>query len=121
GEALLVPTRIYVRPVLEALKTGGIVGISHITGGGFYENIPRCLPDGVTARIEKSAVPTPPIFRLIQEMGKIPERDMFNTFNMGIGMSLVVRPEKADAVQAAIPDAVKIGEITAGESRIMLE
>ncbi len=97
GEALLVPTRIYVRPVLEALKTGGIVGISHITGGGFYENIPRCLPDGVTARIEKSAVPTPPIFRLIQEMGRISERDMFNTFNMGIGMSLVVRPEKADA------------------------
>ncbi len=121
GEALLVPTRIYVRPVLEALKTGGIVGISHITGGGFYENIPRCLPDGVTARIEKSAVPTPPIFRLIQEMGRISERDMFNTFNMGIGMSLVVRPEKADAVQAAIPDAVKIGEITAGESRIVLE
>ncbi len=121
GEALLVPTRIYVRPVLEALKTGGIVGISHITGGGFYENIPRCLPDGVTARIEKSAVPTPPIFRLVQEMGRISERDMFNTFNMGIGMSLVVRPEKADAVQAAIPDAVKIGEITAGESRIVLE
>ena len=66
-------------------------------------------------------MPTPPVFRLIQEMGRISERDMFNTFNMGIGMSLVVRPEKADAVQAAIPDAVKIGEITAGESRIVLE
>ena len=120
GEALLVPTRIYVRPVLEALKTGGIVGISHITGGGFYENIPRCLPEGVTARIEKKAIPVPPIFRLIQETGKIPERDMFNTFNMGIGMSLVVKAERADAVQAAIPDAVRIGEITAGESRIVL-
>ena len=121
GEALLVPTRIYVRPVLEALKTGGIVGISHITGGGFYENIPRCLPEGVTARIEKKAIPVPPIFRLIQETGKIPERDMFNTFNMGIGMSLVVKAEHADAVQAAIPDAVRIGEITAGESRIVLD
>ena len=121
GEALLVPTRIYVRPVLEALKTGGIVGISHITGGGFYENIPRCLPEGVTARIEKKAIPVPPIFRLIQETGKIPERDMFNTFNMGIGMSLVVKAEQADAVQAAIPDAVRIGEITAGESRIVLD
>ena len=121
GEALLVPTRIYVRPVLEALKTGGIVGISHITGGGFYENIPRCLPEGVTARIEKKAIPVPPIFRLIQETGKIPERDMFNTFNMGIGMSLVVKAERADAVQAAIPDAVRIGEITAGESRIVLD
>jgi len=121
GEALLTPTRIYVRPVLEALKTGGIVGISHITGGGFYENIPRCLPEGVTARIEKSAIPTPPIFRLIQEMGKIPERDMFNTFNMGIGMSLVVKAEQADAVQTAIPDAVRIGEITAGDARILLD
>ena len=121
GETLLTPTRIYVKPVLALIDEVRVKGISHITGGGFYENIPRCLPDGVTARIEKSAVPTPPIFRLVQEMGRISERDMFNTFNMGIGMSLVVRPEKADAVQAAIPDAVKIGEITAGESRIVLE
>ena len=121
GEALLTPTRIYVRPVLEALKAGGIVGISHITGGGFYENIPRCLPKGVTARIEKKAVPTPPIFRLIQEMGKVSERDMFNTFNMGIGMSLVVKPEKADGVLAAIPDAVRIGEIVPGDTRIVLD
>ena len=121
GEALLTPTRIYVRPVLEALKTGGIVGISHITGGGFYENIPRCLPKGVTARIEKKAVPTPPVFRLIQEMGKVSERDMFNTFNMGIGMSLVVKTEKADAVQAVIPDAVRIGEIVPGDTRIVLD
>jgi phosphoribosylformylglycinamidine cyclo-ligase len=96
-------------------------GISHITGGGFYENIPRSIPDGFCAKIDKAAVKIPPIFKLLQEKGNIPERDMFNTFNMGIGMSLVVRPEKADAVQAAIPDAVKIGEITAGESRIVLE
>ena len=121
GEALLTPTRIYVKPILAALETGGVHGISHITGGGFYENIPRCLPDGYQARIEKAAIPVLPIFHILQERGGIPERDMFNTFNMGIGMSLVVRPEKADAVQAAIPDAVKIGEITAGESRIVLE
>ena len=120
GEELLTPTRIYVRPVLEALKTGGVVGISHITGGGFYENIPRCLPEGVTARIEKSSIPTPAIFRLIQEMGKIAERDMFNTFNMGVGMSLVVKAASADAIHAAIPDAVRIGEIVKGDARIDL-
>ena len=120
GEALLKPTRIYVRPVLEALKTGGIHGISHITGGGFYENIPRCLPEGVTARIEKASIPILPIFRLIQKMGDISERDMFNTFNMGIGMSLVVAPDAADRIRNAIPDAILIGEIALGDARIEL-
>ena len=85
GEALLTPTRIYVRPVLAALETGGVHGVSHITGGGFYENIPRCLPEGFQAKIEKAAIPVLPIFKMIQERGGIPERDMFNTFNMGIG------------------------------------
>ena len=121
GEALLTPTRIYVRPVLAALKTGGVHGVSHITGGGFYENIPRCLPDGFQAKIEKAAIPVLPIFRLIQERGGIPERDMFNTFNMGIGMSLVVAPDQVDAVRRVLPDALVIGEIDRGEDAISIE
>ena len=121
GEALLTPTRIYVRPVLAALETGGVHGISHITGGGFYENIPRCLPEGFQAKIEKAAIPVLPIFKMIQERGGIPERDMFNTFNMGIGMSLVVAADQADAVRAVLPDAVVIGEIDRGEDAISIE
>ena len=120
GEALLTPTRIYVRPVLAALESGGVHGISHITGGGFYENIPRCLPDGFRARIEKAAIPVLPIFRLIQERGGIPERDMFNTFNMGIGMSLVVAHDRVDAVRAVLPDTVVIGEIVRGDDAITI-
>ena len=90
GDALLTPTRIYVKSVLAALDAAKVRGISHITGGGFYENVPRSIPDGLCAVIEKSAIRTPPIFSLIQKLGKIEERDMFNTFNMGVGMSLVV-------------------------------
>jgi phosphoribosylformylglycinamidine cyclo-ligase len=120
GEALLTPTRIYVLPVLAALKTGGVHGVSHITGGGFYENIPRCLPEGFQAKIEKAAIPVLPIFRMIQERGGIPERDMFNTFNMGIGMSLVVAADQADAVRAVLPDAVVIGEIVRGDDAITI-
>ena len=120
GEALLTPTRIYVKPVLAALETGSVHGISHITGGGFYENIPRCLPDGYQAKIEKAAIPVLPIFRLLQERGGIPERDMFNTFNMGIGMSLVVAADQTDAVKAVLPDAVVIGEIVRGEDAISI-
>ena len=120
GEALLTPTRIYVKPILAALETGGVHGISHITGGGFYENIPRCLPDGYLAKIEKAAIPVLPIFRLLQERGGIPERDMFNTFNMGIGMSLVVAADQTDAVKAVLPDAVVIGEIVRGEDAISI-
>ena len=121
GEALLTPTRIYVLPVLAALDTGGVHGVSHITGGGFYENIPRCLPEGFQAKIEKAAIPVLPIFKMIQERGGIPERDMFNTFNMGIGMSLVVAADQADAVRAVLPDAVVIGEIVRGEDAISIE
>ena len=120
GEALLTPTRIYVRPVLAALDTGGVHGVSHITGGGFYENIPRCLPEGFQAKIEKAAIPVLPIFKMIQERGGIPERDMFNTFNMGIGMSLVVAADRADAVRAVLPDAVVIGEIVRGDDAITI-
>ena len=120
GDALLTPTRIDVKPVLSALECGGVHGISHITGGGFYENIPRCLPDGMTARIEKASIPVLPVFRLIQRLGEIPERDMFNTFNMGIGMSLVVAADSVDAVQAALPDAVVIGEIIRGDDSIVI-
>ena len=120
GEALLTPTRIYVKPVLAALETGSVHGISHITGGGFYENIPRCLPDGYQARIEKAAIPVLPIFHILQERGGIPDRDMFNTFNMGIGMSLVVAADQTDAVKAVLPDAVVIGEIVRGEDAISI-
>lgn len=98
GEALITPTKIYVKPVLELLKEVNVKSISHITGGGFYENIPRSLPDGISASISKDNVRVLPIFKLIQEVGKIPERDMFNTFNMGVGMCVVV--EKADADKA---------------------
>ena len=87
GETLLVPTKIYVKPVLALLKEVTVRSISHITGGGFYENIPRSLPDGCAAKITKSALKIPPIFDLIAKEGSIPERDMFNTFNMGVGMS----------------------------------
>ena len=98
--------------------------VSHITGGGFYENIPRSLPQGLCAKIEKAAVRIPPIFGLIQRLGQIPERDMFNTFNMGVGMSLAVSRESADravaALSAAGVDAYAIGEIVPGEDAIRL-
>ena len=98
GEELLTPTRLYVKPVLAAIQAARVYGVSHITGGGFYENIPRCLPQGLGARIDKSSLQIPPIFRLLQEKGGIPERDMFNTFNMGTGMVLVL--DKEDVVKA---------------------
>ena len=124
GEALLTPTRIYVKPVLAALEAAEVHGISHITGGGFYENIPRSIPRGLCAKLEKAAVRVPPIFDLIQKLGKIPERDMFNTFNMGVGMSLTVSADSADralaALRAAGVEAYPIGEIVEAEERIVL-
>ncbi len=120
GEVLLTPTRIYVKPVLTALESGGIHGISHITGGGFYENIPRCLPEGLSAKIQSTAVPVQPIFSLIQEVGNVSERDMFNTFNMGIGLVMVVSPEAVNSLTALLPDAVILGEIVPGEERVIL-
>ena len=118
GEELLRPTKIYVRPVLAAIEAADIRGISHITGGGFYENIPRCIPDGLCAKIEKKALRIPPIFPLLSRMGGISERDMFNTFNMGTGMVLVAAKDSADKALAALhslgQEAGVIGEIVLG-------
>ncbi len=124
GETLLEPTRIYVKPVLAALNAAEIHGITHITGGGFYENIPRSVPDGLCARIDKTAVKTPPVFSLLQRVGNIPERDMFNTYNMGVGMSLIVSADTADAAMAALRGEGElpyvIGEIISGEEKVLL-
>ena len=100
GETLLTPTMIYVKPMLELFQAVTVKGVSHITGGGFYENIPRSIPDGLGAVIDRSAVRILPIFELIQKTGSIPERDMFNTFNMGVGMSVVVPEQEADKALA---------------------
>ena len=125
GEALLTPTKIYVKPVLSAIQAAEVHGISHITGGGFYENIPRAIPAGLCARIDKAAVRRLPIFSLVQERGEIPERDMFNTFNMGVGMSLTVSRDTADkaleALRAAGEEAYVIGEVIRDEDRIRLD
>ena len=116
GETLLTPTRIYVKPVLAMLKAARVRALSHITGGGFYENVPRSIPEGLCARIEKAALKTPPIFDILAREGGIPERDMYNTFNMGVGMCAVVDRENADAVLEALAengaaDAYVCGEI----------
>ena len=125
GEALITPTKIYVKPVLAALDQAEIHGVSHITGGGFYENIPRCIPKGLCAKISKSAIQVPPIFTLLQKKGNIPERDMYNTYNMGVGMALIVSPETAEQAVAALASegcqAYVIGEIVAGEDQVILE
>lgn len=124
GETLLTPTRIYVKPVLALLEQVKVKGISHITGGGFYENIPRSIPDGLCAKIDKSAVKVLPIFKLIQQKGNISEHDMFNTFNMGVGMSIVVSKEDADKalkiLKANGEDAYIIGKIIKAEEKIVL-
>ena len=124
GETLLTPTRIYVKPVLALLEQVRVKGISHITGGGFYENIPRSIPDGLGAKVSKSSVKILPIFDLIAEKGGISERDMFNTFNMGVGMSIVVAPEDAEKaleiLKANGEDAYIIGEIIKSEEKITI-
>jgi len=118
GEALLEPTRIYVKPVLALLKEVKVCGISHITGGGFYENIPRSIPDGLCAKIKKSDVKIHPLFNIIAAAGGVPERDMFNTFNMGVGMSITVHKEDAqkalEILRANGEDAYIMGEIVKG-------
>lgn len=126
GEALLEPTRIYVKPVLELAKEVRIKGCAHITGGGFYENIPRSIPDGLCAKIDKSAVKVLPIFDLIAKTGNIPERDMFNTYNMGVGMSIVVPAAQVqtalDILTAHGEDAYVIGTIVKNdEEKVILE
>ncbi len=120
GETLLTPTKIYVKPVLRLLESADVRGISHITGGGFYENIPRSIPEGLTARIDRSSVKVLPIFDLIAKTAGIPERDMFNTFNMGVGMSIIVAEEDAELALNILKEegAYAIGEIAEGEDRI---
>ena len=122
AEALLVPTRIYVKSILAILKEVDVKGISHITGGGFYENIPRSIPDGLCARIEKSKVKILPIFDVIAKDGNIPERDMFNTYNMGVGMSVVVKADEAEKaieiLRANGEDAYVIGRIVKADQKI---
>ncbi len=124
GEALLTPTRIYVRPVLALLDQVQVKGISHITGGGFYENIPRAIPDGLGAEIDCSSIRILPIFNLIARQGGITERDMFNTFNMGVGMSIVVAPEDAERALAILreqgEDAYCIGRIVESNEKIRI-
>ena len=123
GETLLAPTRIYVKPMLKLFAEADVKSVSHITGGGFYENIPRSLPAGFAAKICKDAVKTPPIFRLIQKEGGISERDMFNTFNMGVGMAAVVAKKDAEkavsVLRAAGEDAYVLGEIVKGDGVIL--
>ena len=122
GETLLTPTKIYVKPVLALLEKVKVKGISHITGGGFYENIPRSVPEGLCAKIERSAVRVLPIFDLIAKAGNISEHDMFNTFNMGVGMSIVVAPEDAELALSVLrengEDAYVIGSVTESGEKI---
>ena len=124
GETLLTPTKIYVKPMLALFDAVRVRSVSHITGGGFFENIPRSIPEGYCAKIEKAAVKVLPIFRLIGKVGGIDERDLFNTFNMGVGMSVVVAKEDADKaleiLRAAGEDAYPIGEIVRGDEGIRL-
>ncbi len=125
GETLLTPTRIYVKPILALMNEVEVKAVSHITGGGFYENIPRMLKDGLSARIDKSAVPVLPIFNLLQKVGNISEHDMYNTFNMGVGMMVAV--DKADVdktlevLKANGEDAVVLGEVFEGEDGVVIE
>ena len=126
AEALLVPTKIYVKPVLKLIEEVKVKGISHITGGGFYENIPRSIPDGLCAKIDKSAVKVLPIFDVIASWGNVPERDMYNTYNMGVGMSVVVPADETKKSISVLKengiDAYVIGEIVENsETKIILE
>lgn len=125
GESLLLPTRIYVKPLLSLMERVELKGLSHITGGGFYENIPRSIPDGLGARIRKRDVRVLPIFRLIEEHGEIPERDMYNTFNMGVGMTLIVSREQEEKALSLLLglglSAYSLGEIVSSREKLLLE
>ena len=122
GEALLTPTKIYVKPMLALFGQVRVKGVSHITGGGFYENIPRSIPNGLGAEIRKENIRVLPIFDLIAKAGNIPERDMFNTFNMGVGMSVVVSPEDAEKALSILrengEDAYVIGSIVKSDDKV---
>ena len=122
GEELLTPTKIYVKTIQSLIASCNVKGMSHITGGGFYENIPRMLPEGILASVEKAALPTPEVFKLIQSTGDIPERDMYNTFNMGAGLVIAVDKNDADkaleAIKAAGETGYIIGECKSGEKGV---
>ena len=124
GEALLEPTKIYVKPILKLIEQVKVKGISHITGGGFYENMPRMLREGVALKIDKNSYEVPPIFKLIAERGNIPERDMYNTFNMGIGMAVIVPESEVEKsleiLKEAGEEAYLIGEVIAGNKEIIV-
>ena len=120
GETLLTPTKIYVRELLPLIEGRLIKSAAHVTGGGFYENIPRSLPAGLSARIRKADVRTPDIFRFLQEKGGIPERDMFNTFNMGVGMTLTCAPENTLKILSLCPGSYVLGEIAEGDEGVIL-
>ena len=123
GETLLTPTKLYVKPILALIEKVGVKAISHITGGGFYENIPRMLTDGFSAKINKDAIPVLPIFKVIERVGNIPEHDMYNTFNMGVGMMVAVAKEDADKAIEVLKengeDAVILGEVIKGEEGVV--
>jgi phosphoribosylformylglycinamidine cyclo-ligase len=124
GEVLLAPTKIYVKPMLALFEEVLVKAVSHITGGGFYENIPRSLPEGFGVKVEKSALKTPAIFDLIMRVGNVPERDMFNTYNMGVGMSVVVSKEDADNALAVLraqgEEAYVFGEVVEGDGGVII-
>ena len=124
GEALLKPTKIYVKPILKLIEQVKVKGISHITGGGFYENMPRMLRDGVALKINKNSYEIPPIFKLIAERGNIPERDMYNTFNMGIGMAVIVPENEVEKsleiLKQAGEEAYLIGEVVEGNREVII-
>lgn len=125
GETLLTPTKIYVKPILKVLQKVKVKGISHITGGGFYENIPRCIPNGFCAEIEKRNIKILPIFNYIQKCGKLKERDMFNTFNMGVGMCIIVSKSEVnkaiDILKSCGEDAYIIGNIIEAKEKIIIK
>ena len=124
GEALLKPTKIYVKPILKLIEQVKVKGISHITGGGFYENMPRMLKEGVALKIDKNSYEVPPIFKLIAERGNIPERDMYNTFNMGIGMAIIVPENEVEKslkiLKEAGEEAYLIGEVVEGNREVII-
>ena len=124
GEALLKPTKIYVKSILKLIEQVKVKGISHITGGGFYENMPRMLREGVALKIDKNSYEVPPIFKLIAERGNIPERDMYNTFNMGIGMAIIVPKNEVEKslkiLKQAVEEAYLIGEVVEGNREVII-
>lgn len=125
GECLLTPTKIYVKPVLKVLEQVEVKGISHVTGGGFYENLPRMLREGVSIEVEKDSYPVLPIFKLLQKEGNIPERDMYNTFNMGIGMALIVDNNDVEKTLQILKEngekAFEIGKIIEGNKEVIIK